>query len=72
MGYENDLFGKEVFNPVKIQRDYSTKSKKISLLKRDKMVEKKARPNDLLNDIIKSKNDVVDYLDLKNIKLNKT
>lgn len=36
------------------------------------MVEKKARPNGLLADIVKSKNDVVDYLDLKNIKLNRT
>jgi len=46
--------------------------KKMNMSKRDIMVEYKTRPNGLIKKIIKSKDKVVDYLDLKNIKLNKS
>jgi hypothetical protein len=46
--------------------------KKMNVSKRGVMVEYKPRPNGLIKKIIKSKNSVVDFLDLKNVRLNKS
>lgn len=70
--YSNDLFGNEVFKPVKVQREMVSSKKKMNMQKRDIMVEYKTRPNGLIKKIIKSKNSVVDFLDLKNVRLNKS
>ena len=70
--YSNDLYGNEVFKPVKVQREMVSSKKKMNMQKRDIMVEYKTRPNGLIKKIIKSKNSVVDFLDLKNIRLNKS
>ena len=70
-GYSNDLYGNEVFKPAKVQREVGTK-KKINFSKLATMVEYKPRPNGLIKKIIKSKNKVIDFLDLKNVRLNKS
>jgi len=46
--------------------------KKMNVAKRGTMVEYKPRPNGLIKKIIKDKKNVVDFLDLKNVRLNKT